>query len=77
MHTVKWLSSLLSLNKGSSRATALNYQELPSYIMLIYVDAPYGRKIRFSLKPSNTVSDLKVCIEDEEQIPQGIMIKHD
>ena len=43
--------------------------------MLIYVDAPSGRTTGVSLRPSDTVTDLKVRIEYEEWIPQGTMIK--
>ena len=43
--------------------------------MLIYVDAPSGRTTGVSLRPSDTVGDLKVRIEDEEWIPRGTMIK--
>ena len=39
--------------------------------MLIYVDAPSGRTTGVSLRPSDTVGDLKIRIEDEEWIPQG------
>ena len=44
--------------------------ELPSYFMLIHVDAPSGRTA-VNLRPSDTVADLKNRIEDEEWIPQG------
>ena len=43
--------------------------------MLIYVDAPSGRTTGVSLRPSDTVSDLKIRIEDKEWIPQGTIIK--
>ena len=49
-------------------------QELPSYLMLIYVDAPSGRTTGVSLRPSDTVADLKVRIEDVEWIPQGTAV---
>ena len=39
--------------------------------MLIYVDAPSGRRTGVNLRPSDTVADLKIRIEDEEWIPQG------
>ena len=61
-----WLCcSMLLPSKGS----------LTSYIMLIYVDAPSGRRTGVSLRPSETVGDLKVRIEDEEWIPQGTIIQ--
>ena len=41
--------------------------------MLIYVDTPSGRTTGVSLSPSDTVGDLKVHIEDEEWIPQGMV----
>ena len=40
--------------------------------MLIYVDTLSGRTTGVSLRPSDTVADLKVRIEQEEWIPQGI-----
>ena len=42
--------------------------------MLIYVDAPSGRRTGVRLRPNDTVGDLKVRIEDEEWIPKGTMI---
>ena len=39
--------------------------------MLIYVEAPSGRTTGASLRPGDTVADLKDRIEDEEWIPQG------
>ena len=44
--------------------------------MLIYIDAPSGRRTGVNLRPSDTVADLKIRIEDEEWIPQGTIIKH-
>lgn len=38
--------------------------------MLIYVVTPSGRT-RVSLRPSDTIGDLKVRIEDDEWIPKG------
>ena len=43
--------------------------------MLIYVDTPSGRTTGVSLRPSDTVGDLKVRLEDGEWIPKGITIK--
>ena len=43
--------------------------------MLIYVDAPSGRRTGVRLRPNDTVGDLKVRIEEEEWIPKGTMIK--
>ena len=39
--------------------------------MLINVDTPSGRTTGVSLRPSDTVADLKLRIEVEEWIPQG------
>ena len=43
-------------------------------LQVIYLDGPSGRTTGISLRPSDTVDDLRVRIEDEEWIPQGTMI---
>ena len=43
--------------------------------MIIYVNTPSGWTIGVNLRSSDTITDLKVRIEDEEWIPQGTVIK--
>jgi hypothetical protein len=44
-------------------------------MLTIYVVAPSGAITGVGLRPSDTVGDLKVRIEDEQWIPQGTVIK--
>jgi hypothetical protein len=46
-----------------------------SLLMLIYVVAPSGRTTEVSIRPTDTVGNLKIRIEDEEWIRQGTMIE--